>query len=229
MLGALLSWLESPACFQACISHLAAHAAAGGQSALSLFCQTSDLVSDTESGENNGEREMNVQWNQRGLLGVPVHFPVVIAYDGSPVLVLIEWWGFCSCLLYFKWFAWPGKSQVFSYFFFLSSAYLLTSEKLSFRKIPWSSTETKQFCQGVCTCVCVCVNTQAHTSTISFLDQLPPCKIQTWKGYNWLCAIGDKQPRFWERAGCGPDLAKHLRTEHYFFKGRETLKHWSKS
>lgn len=76
MLRALLSWLESRACFQACISHLAAHAAAGGQSAGSLFCQTSDLVSDTESGE----REINVQRNQRGLLGVSVHFFVVIAY-----------------------------------------------------------------------------------------------------------------------------------------------------
>lgn len=114
MLRALLSWLESRACFQACISHLAAHAAAGGQSAGSLFCQTSDLVSDTESGE----REINVQRNRRGLLGVSVHFFVVIAYGWSPVLVVIEWWGFCSCLLYFKWFAWPGKSQIFSYIFF---------------------------------------------------------------------------------------------------------------
>lgn len=58
MLRALLSWLESRACFQACISHLAAHAAAGGQSAVSLFCQTSELVSDTESGKKNGESEM---------------------------------------------------------------------------------------------------------------------------------------------------------------------------
>lgn len=58
MLRALLSWLESRACFQACISHLAAHAAAGGQSAVSLFCQTSELVSDTESEKKNGESEM---------------------------------------------------------------------------------------------------------------------------------------------------------------------------
>lgn len=58
MLRALLSWLESRDCFQACISHLAAHDAAGGQSAVSLFCQTSELVSDTESGNKNGESEM---------------------------------------------------------------------------------------------------------------------------------------------------------------------------
>lgn len=54
MLRALLSWLESRACFQACISHLAAHDAAGGQCAASLFCQTSELVSDTESGKEQG-------------------------------------------------------------------------------------------------------------------------------------------------------------------------------
>lgn len=58
MLRALLSWLESRDCFQACISHLAAHDAAGGQSAVSLFCQTSELVSDTESGNKNRESEM---------------------------------------------------------------------------------------------------------------------------------------------------------------------------
>lgn len=58
MLRALLSWLESRDCFQACISHLAAHDAAGGQSAVSLFCQTLELVSDTESGNKNGESEM---------------------------------------------------------------------------------------------------------------------------------------------------------------------------
>lgn len=118
MLRALLSWLESRACFQACISHLAAHAAAGGQSAVSLFCQTSELVSDTESGKKNGEREINVQRNWGGLLGVSVHFAVVIAYDWFPVLVVIEWWRFCSFLSHFKRFAWPGKSQIFSCFFF---------------------------------------------------------------------------------------------------------------
>lgn len=117
MLGASLSWLESRACFQACVSHLAAHAAAGGQSAGSLFCQTSELASDTESGKN-GEREINVQRSWRGLLGVSVHFSVLIAYDWFPDLVVIEWWEFCSFLLYFKWFAWPGKSQIFSCFFF---------------------------------------------------------------------------------------------------------------
>lgn len=58
MLRALLSWLESRHCFQACISHLAAHDAAGGQSAVSLFCQTSELVSDTESGNKHRESEM---------------------------------------------------------------------------------------------------------------------------------------------------------------------------
>lgn len=57
MLRALLSWLESRDCFQACISHLAAHDAAGGQSAVSLFCQTSELVSDTESRNKNRESE----------------------------------------------------------------------------------------------------------------------------------------------------------------------------
>lgn len=161
MLRALLSWLESRACFQACISHLAAHAAAGGQSAVSLFCQTSELVSDTESGKKNGE-EWNVQWNWRGLLGVSVHFSVVIACDWFPVLVVIEWEGFCSFLLYFKWFAWPGKRQIFSYFVLIRclSAYRW---KTQFQENPLKFYRDKTvLSRCVYLCVCLCKHTTSH-------------------------------------------------------------------
>lgn len=88
MLRALLSWLESRACFQACISHLAAHDAAGGQCAASLFCQTSELVSDTESGkEQGGEMQGGMGICAGGL----ARSSGVIAWGWCSVLAEIEW------------------------------------------------------------------------------------------------------------------------------------------
>lgn len=83
MLRAPLAWLGSPDCFQACVSHLAAHAAAGGQSAASLFCQTSESVSDTESGNKKCTVELQIS---AGCLC----FSVVIGCDRCSVLAVIE-------------------------------------------------------------------------------------------------------------------------------------------
>lgn len=134
MLRALLSWLESRDCFQACISHFGSTWC--GWWAICRIPFLSNIRVGVWHWIREQERgEWTVQWSWRYLLGVFVHFSVVIAYDWYSVLVVIEWQRFCFFLSCFKWLAWCGNWKIFSYFF-LSSAVCLQVKNSVWGKSP---------------------------------------------------------------------------------------------
>lgn len=105
--------------------------------------------------------EWNVQRNWRGLLGVSVHFSVVIAYDWFPLLVVIQWWG---VLLF------PILSDLYNLLRVKVSTTFFSIECLSPYKWKTQFQENPlKFCRDktvlsrcVYVCVCLCKHTSSH-------------------------------------------------------------------